>query len=59
MRSFGDSIPFRLSIVDVVCLEKKQVIEADGGQHIEQQIYGEKRTVFFGSAGVSGIAVLE
>ncbi len=46
-------------IVDFVCLEKKRVIEADGGQHIEQQIYDEKRTVFFGSAGVSGIAILE
>jgi len=51
MRSFGDSIPFRLSIVDFVCLKKKRVIEAGGGQHIEQQIYNKKRTVFLEARG--------
>lgn len=38
-------------IVDFVCLEKKRVIEADGGQHIELQTYDEKRTVFLEAQG--------
>ncbi len=38
-------------IVDFVCLEKKLVIEADGGQHIEQQTYDEKRTAFLQAQG--------
>lgn len=31
-------------IVDFVCLEKKLVIELDGGQHAAQQTYDHKRT---------------
>jgi len=38
-------------IVDFVCLEKKLVVEADGGQHIEQQTYDEKRTAFLEAQG--------
>lgn len=38
-------------IVDFVCLEKKLVIETDGGQHIEQQTYDEKRTTFLEARG--------
>ncbi len=37
--------------MDFVCLEKKLVIEADGGQHIEQQTYDEKRTTFLEARG--------
>ncbi len=38
-------------IVNFVCLEKKRVIEADGGQYIELQTYDEKRTIFLGARG--------
>jgi very-short-patch-repair endonuclease len=31
-------------IVDFVCLERKLVIELDGGQHADQQTYDEIRT---------------
>lgn len=31
-------------IVDFVCLEKKLVIELDGGQHTEQRQYDQSRT---------------
>jgi adenine-specific DNA-methyltransferase len=31
-------------IVDFVCLEKKLVVELDGGQHTERQRYDERRT---------------
>ena len=38
-------------IVDFICLEKKVVVELDGGQHIEQGHYDEKRTLFLQSKG--------
>ncbi|HHJ17769.1 MAG TPA: endonuclease domain-containing protein [Gammaproteobacteria bacterium] len=38
-------------IVDFVCLEKRLVIEADGGQHLEQQGHDEKRTAFLETQG--------
>jgi len=31
-------------IVDFVCLERKLVIELDGGQHADQQAYDNRRT---------------
>lgn len=31
-------------IVDFVCLEKHLIVELDGGQHLEQQDYDDKRT---------------
>ena len=31
-------------IVDFVCLEKKLIIELDGGQHTEQEEYDSRRT---------------
>ena len=40
-------------VVDFVCLEKKLVIELDGGQHAEQDAYDEKRTLFLQSKGYS------
>jgi very-short-patch-repair endonuclease len=33
-------------IVDFICLWKKLIIELDGGQHAETQLYDEKRTAF-------------
>ena len=38
-------------IVDFICLQKKLIIELDGGQHAEQHKYDEKRTAFLESKG--------
>ncbi len=38
-------------IVDFVCLEKKLIIELDGGQHMNQQVYDKKRTSAFKTEG--------
>ena len=37
-------MPIGSSIVDFVCLEKRLVIELDGSQHMNNQIYDTKRT---------------
>jgi very-short-patch-repair endonuclease len=33
-------------IVDIICLEKRLIIEADGGQHLEQESYDRTRTEY-------------
>jgi len=38
-------------IVDFVCLDRRLVIEADGGQHAEQQEYDDRRTAFLAQQG--------
>ncbi len=38
-------------IADFVCLEKKLIIELDGGQHIEQAEYDAARTSMLEAAG--------
>ncbi|HVJ61761.1 MAG TPA: DUF559 domain-containing protein, partial [Tahibacter sp.] len=38
-------------IVDFVCLEKRVVVELDGGQHADQVVYDEKRTQAFVKIG--------
>src|SRR5580658_1104703 len=38
-------------VVDFVCLEKKLIIELDGGQHDDQQAYDAKRTDFLQTKG--------
>ena len=38
-------------IVDFVCLEKRLIVEVDGGQHSEQKTYEEKRTDWLRSQG--------
>ena len=38
-------------IVDFVCLEKKFVIELDGGQHAERTVYDAERTAWLESQG--------
>ena len=42
-------------IVDFICLWKKIIIELDGGQHAEAQIYDQKRTAFLESKGYRDI----
>jgi very-short-patch-repair endonuclease len=38
-------------IVDFVCLEAKLIVEADGGQHLEQAEDDSKRSLFLESLG--------
>jgi very-short-patch-repair endonuclease len=40
-----------LYIVDFCCLQKKLIIELDGGQHLEQAGYDQERTAFLQSKG--------
>jgi len=38
-------------IVDFICLEQRLIIELDGGQHIDQADYDEKRTAWLKGRG--------
>jgi len=38
-------------VIDFVCLEKRLIVELDGGQHAEQLSYDEKRTAFLRMKG--------
>jgi len=38
-------------IVDFICLDKKLIIELDGGQHADRIAYDEKRTQYFETMG--------
>jgi len=38
-------------IVDFICLEKKLIIEVDGGQHAEQEIYDSARDAWLRAQG--------
>ena len=40
-------------IADFICLNKKLMIEIDGGQHAKQRCYDEKRSAFLKSRGYS------
>ncbi len=41
---FKRQAPIGKYIVDFVCLEKRLIIELDGGQHMDNQMYDTKRT---------------
>jgi very-short-patch-repair endonuclease len=41
---FKRQVPIGVYIVDFVCLEKRLIIELDGGQHMDNQTYDTKRT---------------
>jgi len=43
--------PFDDFILDFVCLEKKLVVEIDGGQHIERQVLDKARSERLEKAG--------
>jgi very-short-patch-repair endonuclease len=38
-------------IVDFACLEAKLIAEADGGQHVDQAAYDQRRTVYLERMG--------
>jgi very-short-patch-repair endonuclease len=41
---FKRQVPIGQYIVDFACLEKRLIIELDGSQHMDNQIYDTKRT---------------
>ena len=48
---FRRQYPFQHFVLDFVCLEKRLVIEVDGGQHMEAQMYDAYRTEVLKKAG--------
>ena len=38
-------------IVDFICLEKKLIVELDGGQHAERERYDSRRTAYLKTKG--------
>ncbi len=50
---FRRQCPIGNYIVDFICIEKKLIIEIDGGQHNdpEQRAYDEKRTAYLNQLG--------
>jgi len=48
---FRRQMPIGPYIVDFVCLERRLIIELDGGQHVEQEDYDTKRTLWLQSQG--------
>lgn len=43
--------PIGAYIVDFVCTQPKLIIEADGGQHLTQQLYDDNRSAYLASLG--------
>ena len=39
-------------ILDFYCVEKKLVVELDGGHHLEQEAYDKQRTEFLATHGI-------
>lgn len=48
---FKRQVPLGEYIVDFVCLEKRLIIELDGGQHMDNQAYDSKRTAWLMTQG--------
>ena len=48
---FKRQVPMGAFIVDFVCLEKRLIIELDGGQHLDNEHYDTKRTAWLNMQG--------
>ena len=48
---FKRQVPLGTYIVDFVCLDKRLIIELDGGQHFDNQKYDKERTVWLNAHG--------
>ncbi len=48
---FKRQVPIGNYIVDFVCLEKRLIIELDGGQHSDNQKYDKDRTAWLNERG--------
>ena len=50
-KKFRRQYPIGPYIVDFVCLELRLVVELDGGQHMDQQAYDERRSAYLNQQG--------
>jgi very-short-patch-repair endonuclease len=48
---FKRQVPIRGFIVDFMCLEKRLIVELDGGQHQDNQAYDAMRTIKLNQIG--------
>jgi very-short-patch-repair endonuclease len=48
---FKRQVPLKRFILDFVCLEKRLIVELDGGQHQDNQAYDEQRTIELNQMG--------
>ncbi|WP_028385092.1 endonuclease domain-containing protein [Legionella moravica] len=48
---FKRQVPIGFYIVDFMCLEKRLIIELDGGQHLDNQEYDMTRTAWLNERG--------
>ena len=44
-------MPIKDYIVDFICIQRKLIVELDGGQHLLNQEYDERRTAYLNSLG--------
>jgi very-short-patch-repair endonuclease len=48
---FKRQVPIKRFIVDFVCLERRLIVELDGGQHQDNQAYDDQRTIELNQVG--------
>ena len=48
---FKRQVPMGTYIIDFICLEKRLIIELDGGQHMDNHAYDMKRTTWLNLQG--------
>ena len=48
---FERQVPLKRFILDFVCLERRLIVELDGGQHQDNQAYDEQRTIELNQMG--------
>jgi very-short-patch-repair endonuclease len=48
---FKRQVPIGTYIVDFVCLEKRLIVELDGGQHLDNEQYDRERTAWLTAHG--------
>ncbi|WP_367608244.1 endonuclease domain-containing protein [Legionella sp. W05-934-2] len=48
---FKRQVPIGRYIVDFICIEKRVIIEVDGGQHLDNQAYDIERTAWLNTHG--------
>ena len=48
---FKRQVPIGCYIIDFVCMEKRLIIELDGGQHLDNEVYDTKRTHWLNNQG--------
>ncbi len=54
---FKRQVPIGSYIADFLCVERKLIVELDGGQHIDRKAYDRKRDAFLISHGYRVIRI--